>query len=50
MKDKQGDFLVDISQLYGKMLDNIITEKTQKFPGKGTFEMANKPKTKKTKV
>jgi hypothetical protein len=41
------DYLIDIGQLYGNMLDNIITEKTQKFPGKGTFEMADKAKAKK---
>jgi hypothetical protein len=47
MKDMQGDYLIEIGQLYGKVLDKIITEKTQKFPGKGTFEMAGKAKVKK---
>jgi len=62
MKHEKGDYLVDIGNLYGGVLDKIIAENAAanadtasvieeakgKFPGKGTFEMAGKDKKKKS--
>lgn len=62
MKHEKGDYLVDIGNLYGGVLDKIVAENAAanaeavtivteaakgKFPGKGTFEMAGKDKKKK---
>lgn len=48
MKHKGKDFLLDIGNLYGTMLDRVITEKAHKFP-KDTFEQVNNKKQPKKK-